>query len=173
MEYSVNSDFFDHEIKTILENGTVQIEGGGPIAFKTDQRYPNVIFTTIQGETVPIAVRFNGNGEIILALRGYEYPLHVRSPRDEFFLKLLKKTAGGGSGAVKLKAPMPGLIKSVFVQNGDTCVKGDRLCILEAMKMENEIKAPQSGVIAQLSVSAGDTVDKNALLCTIESAQQS
>ena len=61
-------------------------------------------------------------------------------------------------------APMPGTILKVNVANGQTVKEGDVLCVLEAMKMENDIIAPKSGTITQVvtskgaSVSTGDTL---------------
>ena len=61
-------------------------------------------------------------------------------------------------------APMPGTILKVCVNQGQTVNAGDVLCVLEAMKMENDIKAPKSGTITQVvtakgaSVSTGDTL---------------
>ena len=57
-----------------------------------------------------------------------------------------------------VNAPMPGTILKVNVQNGQTVKEGDVLCILEAMKMENEIMAPKSGTITQVVTSKGASV---------------
>ena len=59
------------------------------------------------------------------------------------------------SGATTVEAPMPGSIVSVKVKNGDTVNEGDVLCVLEAMKMENEIMAPKSGKIVAVCTSQG------------------
>ena len=64
-------------------------------------------------------------------------------------------------------APMPGTILKVNVQNGQAVKEGDVLCILEAMKMENEIMAPKSGTITQVVVSKGSKVDTGAPLVVI------
>lgn len=73
----------------------------------------------------------------------------------------------GGSGAAKeVKAPMPGLVLAVHVAEGGTVEAGQRLLVLEAMKMENEIKAAQSGTVAKVHVAPGAAVGKGALLVT-------
>ena len=54
---------------------------------------------------------------------------------------------------------MPGTILDVKVAQGQAVKKGDILCILEAMKMENEILAPQDGTVAQVTVSKGASVN--------------
>ena len=64
-------------------------------------------------------------------------------------------------------APMPGTILKVNVQNGQAVKEGDVLCVLEAMKMENEIMAPRAGTVAQVVVSKGSSVDTGAALVVL------
>ena len=75
--------------------------------------------------------------------------------------------AAGKAGAVAVKAPMPGNIMKVNVKVGDAVKKGDVLCILEAMKMENEIFAPADGTVASVEVAQGATVATDAVLVTL------
>jgi biotin carboxyl carrier protein len=63
-----------------------------------------------------------------------------------------------------VKAPMPGLIQSIAVAEGDSISKGDNLLVLVAMKMENVIKSSGSGVIKTLKVMSGQIVEKNQVL---------
>ncbi len=67
-----------------------------------------------------------------------------------------------------VKAPMPGLVVEVPVAVGQTVAKGDKVLILEAMKMENVIKAAGDGVIKAVHVSKGMAVEKGQLLIEIE-----
>ena len=67
-----------------------------------------------------------------------------------------------------LKAPMPGLVLQVLVNPGDTVAKGDKILVLEAMKMENAIKSPTDGIISDVFVKQGLAVDKNQLLITFK-----
>lgn len=62
------------------------------------------------------------------------------------------------AGGEPVKAPMPGNILDVKVKVGDTVKAGTVLCVLEAMKMENEIPAPKDGKVAQVVVTKGATV---------------
>ena len=64
-------------------------------------------------------------------------------------------------------APMPGTILKVNVTNGQAVKEGDVLCVLEAMKMENDIIAPKSGTITQVVTSKGASVSTGDALVVI------
>ncbi len=68
----------------------------------------------------------------------------------------------------ELKSPMPGLIKKIMVNVGDSIPKGEPLLTLEAMKMENILKSPADVKIALIKVSEGNAVDKNQVLIVFE-----
>ena len=70
-------------------------------------------------------------------------------------------------GAVNVESPMPGTILDVKVQVGAQVKAGDILCILEAMKMENEILAPQDGTVKSV-VAKGATVNTGDILVGLE-----
>jgi len=74
---------------------------------------------------------------------------------------------GHEDGEAAIKSPMPGIIISVPVSEGDRVHKGDKVVILESMKMENELRAPRDGQVSHIKVQAGDTVEKNQVLLTI------
>lgn len=61
-------------------------------------------------------------------------------------------------GSTTVDSPMPGNIIRILVNTGDVVSKGQKLFVLEAMKMENEIGAPASGRVAAIQVNVGDTV---------------
>ena len=75
--------------------------------------------------------------------------------------------AAGNAGANKVVAPMPGTILDVKVSAGQAVKKGDVICVLEAMKMENDIPAPCDGVIASVNVQKGASVSANDVIATL------
>lgn len=77
-----------------------------------------------------------------------------------------KKPAPAPAGGTKLTAPMPGSINAVKVTSGQTVKKGDVICVLEAMKLENDIVAPASGVVT-VTCAKGDMVVSGAVLAVI------
>ena len=78
-----------------------------------------------------------------------------------------KAAPTGVAGMNKVIAPMPGTILDVKVSVGQSVKKGDVVCVLEAMKMENDICAPADGTVASVEVSQGATVETDALLVTL------
>lgn len=80
-----------------------------------------------------------------------------------------KKAAApaGAQGAVKIASPMPGTILKMNVAAGQKVTKGDVICVLEAMKMENDIPAPQDGVVASVNVQKGASVNSGDVLVTL------
>ncbi len=68
----------------------------------------------------------------------------------------------------EVKAPMPGLIVSVEIKEGQKVKEGDSLLVLEAMKMESTFTSPKEGIVQSISVKKGDTVDKGQVLVRIE-----
>jgi biotin carboxyl carrier protein len=76
---------------------------------------------------------------------------------------------GGGSHAKVVKAPMPGMVKTVSIEVGTRVKKSTTVIILEAMKMENSIAAGVDGVVSKLMASAGVSIEKNAPICEITS----
>ncbi|MBO5305334.1 MAG: biotin/lipoyl-binding protein [Clostridia bacterium] len=75
--------------------------------------------------------------------------------------------ASGKAGSVAIKVPMPGTILKINAKVGDSVKKGDVVCVLEAMKMENDICAPEDGVVASVEVSQGASVATDAVLITL------
>lgn len=78
-----------------------------------------------------------------------------------------KPAASGAEGAVKVEAPMPGTILDIKTSVGASVNSGDVLCILEAMKMENDIVAPSAGTVASISVNKGDSVEAGQIIVTL------
>jgi biotin carboxyl carrier protein len=74
-------------------------------------------------------------------------------------------------GRHELRAPMPGLLKTVHVAEGDVVESGAPLMTLEAMKMENELLAPARGRVVRLAVGPGTKVEGGAMLVVLEEAE--
>jgi acetyl-CoA/propionyl-CoA carboxylase biotin carboxyl carrier protein len=84
-----------------------------------------------------------------------------------------RKSSGGGGGADVLPSPLQGNMWKVLVKQGDKVEEGQLLCIIEAMKMENEITAHKAGTIAELPIAEGEPIQAGAAIATIVSAAES
>lgn len=102
-----------------------------------------------------------------LKINGETHDVRLKNKTD-----LLLEKMGLSSATIKamqeLKAPMPGLIYELKVQEGDTVEKGEVLLILVAMKMENAIKAAGSGVVKNILIKTNDSVEKGQTMITFE-----
>jgi biotin carboxyl carrier protein len=101
--------------------------------------------------------------EVTLSINGKRSTVKVQT-RIETLLKELGMEQALVKKLEHLKAPMPGLIHSLKVKEGDSVKQGDPLLVLEAMKMENVIKSPGDGTVSRIHVQEKASVEKNALL---------
>jgi biotin carboxyl carrier protein len=100
-------------------------------------------------------------------LHGRLYPVSVEDERE----KRLRSAAGGGvveTGEFHLRAPMPGLIVTTLVEEGQAVKKGQVMLILESMKMQNELKAPRDGIIGRVRVKPGESVEQKQILLSVQ-----
>jgi biotin carboxyl carrier protein len=107
-----------------------------------------------------------GDNNWQVLLRGRLYPVIVEDERE----KRLRSAAGEGvaeTGEFHLRAPMPGLVVAILVEEGQQIKKGQVLLILESMKMQNELKAPRDGTMGRARVRAGETVEQKQTLLSV------
>ncbi len=76
-------------------------------------------------------------------------------------------TAPAAAGSATVNAPMPGTILKMNVKVGDTVAKDDLVCILEAMKMENEIFAAEGGKVVAINAPQGSSVNSGDPIITL------
>ena len=99
-------------------------------------------------------------------IKGELYNVSVQDERAHR-LAQARGTLAGHVGEAHIKSPMPGIIVAVPVQVGDTIEKGDKVIILESMKMENELRSPREGIVTQVLVKQGDSVEKGQALVIV------
>lgn len=122
------------------------------------------------GRSYRILAGKEGPGEWGLHLSGRQLKARVLDERRQAIHELTgMSAAGAGPGA--LRAPMPGLVIKVEVQEGDVVARGQGLVIVEAMKMENELKAEGDGRVRKVLVTAGHTVEKDQILVEFEAPE--
>ncbi len=159
----------DQKFKTIV-NGTFEfslqtndLEHFDVIA---DHRKHNAIFNHKSLSIETLAADFN-NRNYTVAVNGNRYEVKIENGLDALIANM-GLSLGNDSIHDEIHAPMPGMILEVNVAEGDEVKKGDFLCVLEAMKMENTLSAPRDGIIKSVNISKGETVDKGKLLLELE-----
>lgn len=130
----------------------------------------------INGKAYDVTVGAIADGNASVTVNGTEYKVEVESgisssaapattaPKPAQVQKTEPESAGAGKS---VNSPLPGTVIEVCVKEGQTVKKGQKLVVLEAMKMENEIQAEADGTVTALLVKPGDTVLEGAQIATI------
>ncbi len=111
-------------------------------------------------EGLPIAAEVVAHDAGLSVFAGHGFAFDPIDPLDV--------AADAGAAAGLIEAPMPGLVKAVFVEPGQAVSAGDRLAILEAMKMEHTLSAGRDGVVEEVLAAAGAQVEAGAPLIKLE-----
>ncbi|MDE5460026.1 acetyl/propionyl/methylcrotonyl-CoA carboxylase subunit alpha [Bradyrhizobium sp. CSS354] len=117
---------------------------------------------TIDGHIVAVQVRPIANG-IRLAHQGVEVPVYVWTEAEAASARLMPVTTAADTGK-KLLCPMPGLVVSIAVTEGQEVKAGETLAVVEAMKMQNVLRAEQDGTVKKIHATAGATLAVDALI---------
>ncbi|MFL9841737.1 acetyl/propionyl/methylcrotonyl-CoA carboxylase subunit alpha [Sphingomonas sp. ST-64] len=120
-----------------------------------------VAFEAAEGDLSSHFFRHPRDGAALLVFEGATF--RVTADRTE-------GGAGGAAGNGAILAPMPGRIVSVEVSEGETVTAGQKLLVLEAMKMEQALLAPFDGVVESLAATPGAQVQVDALLVKVAKA---
>lgn len=161
MKIKVNDQYsFEIELnkKTILVNGTkLQID-----SCQVAEKHAHVIYNH-SSYNIEIVNEDRQAKTCTVKINGNTYEIRIEDSYDQ----LLKQLGMDNTQASKIrtvKAPMPGLVLNIMVDEGAAVAKGESLLILEAMKMENMIKSPTEGIIKKINVTKGAKVEKNTIL---------
>ncbi len=117
---------------------------------------------TIGGEEVAVQVRPILNG-VMLQYQGVEASVRVLTEREADLMALMPIKEKPDTSKLLL-CPMPGLVVSLAVTEGQEVAAGDALCVVEAMKMENVLKAERDGKVSKILVEPGDSLNVDAVI---------
>jgi len=117
---------------------------------------------TIDGQIVAVQARPVPNG-IRLAHQGVEVPVYVFTEAEAASARLMPVTTAADTGK-KLLCPMPGLVVSIAVSEGQEVKAGETLAVVEAMKMQNVLRAERDGTVKKIHAAAGATLAVDALI---------
>ncbi len=137
-----------------------------PVDFVTVSGQP-VFSLIVDGRSYESFVYPGEDGDWQVLLLGRQFSVEVEDEREKRL-----RVVGGSSVAegaeFQMKAPMPGLVVSVNVEEGQKVDKGQVLVVLESMKMQNELKSPKAGTIGRIKVKAGETVEQRQTLLSVQ-----
>ncbi len=160
---SVNGNTYQIEI-----NSAHQITVDGEIFavdFESVSHQP-LYSLLLDGGSHEAYIEYDAEGWQVLH-RGDRYTVSVADERMQRLAQLGGLQADAAGREFLLKAPMPGLVVSVPVADGQPVEKGDLLLVLESMKMQNELRAPRAGTVQRIRAQAGQSVEQHALLLAL------
>ncbi len=117
---------------------------------------------TIDGHSVAMQVRPQASG-IRIAHQGYEVAVNVFTETEAAAARLMPVGVKADTGK-KLLCPMPGLVVSIAVAEGQDVKAGETLAVVEAMKMQNVLRAERDGTVKKIHAAAGATLAVDALI---------
>jgi biotin carboxyl carrier protein len=141
----------------------------GPVRALPAPRGTDLVEILHEGRSVRVYARTLNDGRKEIWIGRYRVVVDLQDERQHRFSTFVKSGTAGSSGSA-VRAPMPGLIREIAVREGDAVKQGQRLLILEAMKMENEIASPFDGTVTKCALAPGVSVDKDQELITITPA---
>ena len=158
-----------------IEAQTVEFEINGEDDIIADGDHVAIDFRSIAGQSV-YSMLVNGRSyealvqveddNLQVLLRGRLYIVTVEDER-QIRLRGASSSQTIQQGDFHLTSPMPGLIVSIPVTEDQEVSEGDRLIVLESMKMQNELKSPRAGIVRNIRVSIGENVDQDQVMLTI------
>jgi propionyl-CoA carboxylase alpha chain len=117
---------------------------------------------TIDGRPISVQVRPVLNG-FDLFHRGVETRAYVYTEREAAAARLMPPKKAADSGKA-VRCPMPGLVVSISVSEGQEVKAGETLAVVEAMKMENVLRAERDGVVKAIKAKPGDSLAVDAVI---------
>jgi len=158
----------DRSFDVSFEDGHVLVDGEAK-PYSLEVLRDGYVSLIVDGRSVPISVEPLGDGRMRVTIAGRRTEVQVKDERDLLVDEFGLGADEASGGAVR--APMPGLVLEVLVEEGEEVAADQGLLVLEAMKMENELKAPSGGIVDTVHVESGASVEKETLLIEIAPAE--
>ena len=158
----------EYRLEVKRENGTIEVRFPGPAKsgrrhLQSDWKPGDALWSgTIDSEPVAVQVRPLPNG-FALAYRGVEAKAFVYTASEAGYARLMpaKKVADTGKHVL---CPMPGLVVSIAVKDGQEVKAGETVAVVEAMKMENVLRAEIDGTVKKINAKPGDSLAVDAVI---------
>jgi biotin carboxyl carrier protein len=163
MKYITTIDSREYLVD-IIDDHQVSIDG---VVYQVDFMPvgdQQVYSLVVNGKSVDANVYFEDSWQVLF--EGTLYSATVEDERE----KRLKAAMSGrvaDHADFLLKAPMPGMVISIPVVEGQAVHKGDVLAVLESMKMQNELRSPRDGKVSRMRVKPGDRVEQRETMLSV------
>ena len=160
-----------------LGDGRARIDGEAQAAALTRSRPPRARLTTGGGghgvlllDVQDAAREAGGVRRIEVVVDGWRFEVDVEPERRAALRDRATRARGDAAsgGPVEVRAIIPGRVLSVDVADGDVVEAGQRVLVVEAMKMQNELRSPRAGTIKGVAVGSGQKVELGDLLLVVE-----
>lgn len=133
------------------------------------QNSDSVFSFAVNQKLKQVDLEFDKDGNLAVNMDGFYYTVEIADSGRASLEKLIgKKKSAMDSGVIAVKAPMPGLVVKIFCEKDSLVMKGDKIIVVEAMKMENVLKSPVTGKVKSIKVKEGSPVNKDELMIEIE-----
>ncbi|MBS2012476.1 MAG: hypothetical protein JST00_06300 [Deltaproteobacteria bacterium] len=154
-----------HEVDvTELPSGELGVTIGGKRVVVDAVPVPGALSVRVDGRMVDLTLE-GQPPDLGVVVSGHRSYVRVESERQR--TAGAAKSRGGGRSDKVVRSPMPGRVVRLLVSAKDEVAAGQTLCVIEAMKMENEVKAKSACTVAELHVQEGSTVEANGKLFTL------
>ena len=167
-EWVIDVDGVHHPVSVVPVDGGHDVSTDGrKLEVRSDWQFGQHLFSgTINGE--PVFVQMGRHGQIYrLSFDGVSRGVRVLKPREAELMQYIPEREAPDTSRQVL-APMPGLLLSVAVKEGDEVKAGEELAVLEAMKMENTLRAERNGVVAKVHHEPGASLEVDQLILELE-----
>ncbi len=161
MRYHVTVDDLTFDVEIDAEG--VSVDGDRMEARAPEPASRDLYSFLVDGASHRVLAERAGPGEWDLQLRGRRFRVDVADERTKA-MREMGLAGSRGNGPEPVRAPMPGLVVTVEVEEGELVDAGSALLVVEAMKMENSLTAPVRGRVGVIHVVAGQTVEKDEVL---------
>lgn len=133
----------------------------------------NIFSFLVNQKMAQVEFELEEDGTLMIDHEGIAYEVRVTDELKKLLEIYIGKKAGSSSaGQGQVKAPMPGMVVKVLVKEGLPVTKGDKIIIIEAMKMENSVSSPVTGTVKSIKAREGTPVEKDELLIEIDPGKE-
>ena len=159
----LQDQYFDVTMSSGVDDFTVEFENGTSLRLTSDWVPGDLVWAgSVEGAELAVQVRQIFNG-INLNHAGVSVNVQVYTRREAELARLMPEKVPADTSKALL-CPMPGLVKALFVQQGQEVKAGEQLCMVEAMKMENVLTAERDATVTKINAAVGDSLAVDAVI---------